>query len=239
MGPKGISEKGEINIKISSSQNGEDFSKPIGKLPNSVSEASNPIQMLSSNNNDGQILTSIKQLLETDKKFLEQQNQNALSTQNKNFVFLTILLSLSLCIFITLVLTLRKKYNKMKQDVDFKEKYDKLVRIAEGKISKGKNKFTKKCNSVNNKNGIDTRYQFDGLDDTQGLLDDQTEEELLNDDHGGQIDILSNEFEQSVNSNLNGIAVNGGNSSQNSSEVGKSSSKGSLDNKDSDKALIV
>merc|ERR1711976_164808 len=166
----------------------------------------------------------------------DQQNQNALTTQNNSFAFFTVLLSLSLCIFISLVLIFRKKYNKMKQDVDFKEKYDKLVRIAEGKINKGKSKFVYKKGHNKEDNN---KFAYDGIDDTRGLLDDATEEEILNDNNGAQIDILSNEFEQSVHSNLNVVAQNGGtsSSSQNSSEVGKSSSKSSLDNNNNEKKV--
>jgi len=84
-------------------------------------------------------------------KTVSQNWQDSGSLSPLSVVFIVLMTLVSICVMISGAFICQRKYSKIREDSDFKKKYDKLVRIAEGKFMKS------------SKND-------DILDESQGLL---------------------------------------------------------------------
>lgn len=69
-------------------------------------------------------------------KSIGQNWQDSKAMQPLSVVFVVLLTLVSICVMISGAFFCQRKYSKIREDSDFKKKYDKLVRIAEGKFMK-------------------------------------------------------------------------------------------------------
>ena len=110
-----------------------------------------------------------------------ESNDMKFASSSYSLFSVYLLAILSVCVLSCSFLFCKRKYNKMKEDSDFKQKYDKLVKIAEGKfISKNKKEKSESGDQNNNQNNKnDDIYadqqdvDVDSNDTTRLLIDDE------------------------------------------------------------------